>query len=133
MKRVMLRTALTVVLLIHGVAHLPGFLVPWRLAALPQMPYRTTLLDGRIDAGAVGIRIVGLCWLLAAFAMVAAAVATFRGSPAWPALTLGAATFSLVLCVLGLPEARIGLVVDLALIVGVLLAASAGWLPGPSR
>jgi hypothetical protein len=107
--------------------------VAWRLAVLPELPYRTTLLNGQLDAGAVGTRIIGLCWLLAALAMVGTAVATFRGSPAWPALTLGAATFSLVLCILGLPESRIGLVVDLALILGVSLTALVGWLPNRSR
>ena len=39
-----------VVLVAHGVAHLIGFVVPWRLMTLPEMPYKTTLFAGRLDA-----------------------------------------------------------------------------------
>jgi hypothetical protein len=51
-------------------AHLPGFLVPWRLAAPAGMPYTTTVLGGTADLGSVGIRIVSFLWLLAALAFV---------------------------------------------------------------
>jgi hypothetical protein len=54
--------ALAGVLVIHGVAHLVVFAVPWRLATLAEMPYGTTLLGGRIDAGHGGIRVVGPLW-----------------------------------------------------------------------
>jgi hypothetical protein len=38
------------------------------------VPYRTTLLAGSIDVGVVGIRVVGVAWLLVAVAFAALAV-----------------------------------------------------------
>jgi hypothetical protein len=86
-----LRFALGVLLLIHTVARVPGFIVPWRLAMLPELPYRTTPLQGTLDVGPVGIRLVGVLWLSGALGFVAAAALVFRGIATWPTLTLAAA------------------------------------------
>jgi hypothetical protein len=37
----MMRFALAALLIVHGVAHLVGFVVPWRLVASPEVPCRT--------------------------------------------------------------------------------------------
>lgn len=58
-----MRIALAVRMALHGVAHAPGFVGSWRLAALEGMPYHTTLLGGAIDVGDAGMRVVGLAWL----------------------------------------------------------------------
>jgi hypothetical protein len=55
------RSAFSLFLVLHGIAHLPGFLVPWRLAAPAEMRY-TTVLGGSADLGRVGIRIVSILW-----------------------------------------------------------------------
>jgi len=125
-----MRIILSLILVAHGVAHLPGFVVPWRLASPPAMPYRTTVLGGSLELGAAGIRVVGLLWLAAGLGFVAAAIAIFRGSPAWPTLTLAVALFSLLLSVVGWPDSRIGVVVNLALLAYLIVGGRAGWLPG---
>lgn len=51
--------ALAGFLLLHGVAHLVGFAVPWRLVRSEEVPYKTTILSGTVDVGDVGIRILG--------------------------------------------------------------------------
>ena len=51
-------------LIAHGVAHLVGFVTYWKIASFEEMPYKTTLLADRVDVGDVGIRIVGVLWLL---------------------------------------------------------------------
>ena len=107
----------------HGVAHLVGFVSAWKLAMLPELPYKTMLLAGRVDVGDAGMRIVGMLWLLLAVAFVAAAVdvATDTG---WAAGVMPvAAIASLALCMTTWPEARIGVAVNIALI--VLLAIGA--------
>jgi hypothetical protein len=68
---------LTLLLLLHGVVHLLGFVVPWQLAEPEGFPYKTTLLSGRLDVGPVGIRVVGVIWLLVALALVVAAIGTW--------------------------------------------------------
>jgi hypothetical protein len=117
-----MRLAFALFLLVHGIAHLPGFVVPWRLAALREMPYKTTLLNGAVDAGPVGARLVELLWLLAGLGCVATAVAALRGVTGWPPFALGVLALSLVLSVLGWPESRIGVVANLALLAALLVA-----------
>jgi hypothetical protein len=116
-------------LIAHAVAHLVGFVVPWRLATLPEMPYRTTVLGGALDLGAVGIRIYGLLWLGLAIAFGIAAGALALSVPWWYRLTLIAAAWSLVMCVVGWPDTRIGVVVNLVVLSLVIAGTHAGWLP----
>jgi hypothetical protein len=106
----------------HGVAHLPGFLVPWRISSPPDLPYQTRLLNGALELGDLGARVVGVLWLLAAIAFGAAAVATYRGAPRWATFALAVVLFSLILSALGWPASRIGLAVNVVLLV-VLAAA----------
>jgi hypothetical protein len=65
-----MRFALAALLMAHGVAHLVGFVVPWRLVASQEVAYRTTILASAIDVGDAGIRMLGIVWLLAAAAFV---------------------------------------------------------------
>jgi hypothetical protein len=117
-----MRTALAFILMAHGVAHLPGFLVPWRISSPPDLPYQTRLLNGALELGDLGARVVGVLWLLAAIAFGAAAVATYRGAPRWATFALAVVLFSLILSALGWPASRIGLAVNVVLLV-VLAAA----------
>jgi hypothetical protein len=41
-----MRFALSALLIAHGVAHLVGFVVPWKLLSTAEVPYRTTILGG---------------------------------------------------------------------------------------
>ena len=61
-----MRVALAALLIVHGVAHLVGFVVPWKLVSTVEMPYRTTILGGMADVGDVGARTLGVIWLMAA-------------------------------------------------------------------
>jgi hypothetical protein len=61
-----MRFVVALILFAHGFAHLVGFVVPWRMATLPQMPYKTTVLANSLDVGKTGIRVVGIVWLLVA-------------------------------------------------------------------
>ena len=124
-----MRFVLAAVLVVHGVAHTVGFVVPWRLLSTPEVPYRTTILAGAVDVGAAGARAVGLAWLAAAVGFVILGGAVFAG---WGVrgssyVLLGA---SIALCAAGWPEARIGLAVNVALLL-VLLLMPALFSPAP--
>jgi hypothetical protein len=82
-------------MLLHGAAHLPGFVVSWRLAELAEMQYRTTLLAGALDVGDVGIRIVGVVWLVAAVGFWVAGAGALAGRAWWVPLALRVAALSL--------------------------------------
>jgi hypothetical protein len=85
------------------------------------MPFKTTLLAGRVNVGEAGIRMVGVLWLLTAAAMVAAALGiAFQARWAGP-VVLPVLGVSLALCAVELPQARIGLVLNGVLVSFILL------------
>jgi hypothetical protein len=114
------RILVALLLLAHGVAHGVGFAGAWRLS--PQIPYKTTLLAGRLDAGPTGIRVVGVIWLVLAAAFALTAAGAFARAGWWHPLALGIAAASLVLCVLAVPDAKIGVAVNVVLLVGLAVA-----------
>ena len=112
----MMQYVVAFLLVLHGIAHLVGFLVSWRLANLEEMPYATKLLAGRWDVGDYGIRVVGVLWLLAALCFVASGIAAGMAYPGWLPFVMITTVYSLVLCLLGWPEAKIGIYVNLAIL-----------------
>jgi hypothetical protein len=90
--------------------------------------YRMTLLAGLLDVGGVGARSVGALWLVCAVGFVVAGVALWRAEPWAMPLVVGLALGSLVLCVLGLPESAVGVVVN----IGIVAIAGYLILTGPT-
>ena len=121
-----MRIAIAVILALHGVAHLPGFAVPWRLAAPPGGVYPTTLLNGRIAVAEPGMRAVGLVWLLLGLGFVAVAAGAVLGRAGWVQAAIMVALVSLMWCVVGWPEARIGAVVNAALLTALVAGVRVG-------
>jgi hypothetical protein len=123
----MLRVGLAGLMALHGIAHWVGFAVPWRLVQADEMPYSTQILGGRVDVGDAGIRVFGVAWLLLGIAFLLVAAAAWVGRPDWPLSALAVVGASFVMCVLGLPAARIGIRVNAVLLVVVLGGRVAGW------
>jgi hypothetical protein len=124
----MIRVAIALILLGHGFAHLVGFVVPWRIATLPEMPYRTTILANTVNVGDAGIRVVGALWLVAALTFAASSIGVLARTSWWLPVTLIVAGSSLLLCVIGWPDSRIGVFVNVAIVPLVLVASQKGWL-----
>jgi hypothetical protein len=122
-----MRLFLALILFAHGVAHLVGFAVAWRLTAPPDMPYRTTLLGGRVDVGDIGIRIAGTLWLLVAIGCLAAGASVALQAHWAPALMVSVLAASAVLCALEWDRAWIGLVVSVLLLAVSPAAGSWAW------
>jgi hypothetical protein len=125
----MIRIVIMIVLLVHGLIHLIGFVVPWRLATIEGMPYKTTLLAGGLNVGDTGIRVVGLLWLLLALGFVVGAVGVSTGQPWWRMLTLAVTLFSLVVTLLGLPDSPFGVMINLIILGYLLVGDRLAWLP----
>ncbi|HJZ71068.1 MAG TPA: hypothetical protein VKE51_04965 [Vicinamibacterales bacterium] len=113
--------------LAHGVGHLPGFLVSWQLRDFAGLPFHTTVLAGSVDVGAVGIRVIGVGWLLAALAFALLAAATILRVEWWHQAAYVVLGFSVMLCVLGWPRAWIGLTSNIVVAVVLLAAGRFGW------
>jgi len=117
-----LRIGFAVLLLLHGIAHGVGFAGSWQLGEFREAPLDTTLLAGRVDVGVVGIRAMGILWLLTGLAFAVAALGVWRSWEWWPPFTMGVVLLSLVMCILGWPAARIGVALNVAILVGLWMA-----------
>jgi hypothetical protein len=123
-----MKIVLGVLLLAHGVAHLVGFLVPWRLFEAADLPYGTTIFAGRVDLGPTGIRLLGLVWLVVALAFAVSAVAVWTATPRALSALLPLVLASLALCAAGWPAAKIGVPVNLGLLALLGLNRVFDWL-----
>ena len=121
-----MRYVLAAFLAAHGIAHLVGFVVPWRLMTAADLPYKTTIFAGRVDLGADGIRMIGLLWLATAVAFLAASVTWALDLRSAFVLLAVAVAASTMLCVVDWPEARIGLLVNVAILAALVAATRAG-------
>lgn len=119
-----MRFLLALLMALHGLAHGVGFVVTWRLTDFQDMPHDTTLLSGTVDVGETGIRAVGVLWLLAGVAFVVAAGGALFNTSWWPTMTVVTALCSLPLSIAGWPESRIGVAVNLLLV--LLIAVGVG-------
>ncbi len=118
-----MHNAFTILLLLHGIAHLPGFLLPWGLVTSEDTPsYPTALFNGAIVLGSVGSRVMGVLWLLVGLGCLAAAIFAWRRSPGWPSYALAVIFVSLVLSVIGWPSTAYGVVTNFALIALLILS-----------
>ncbi len=123
-----MKIILAVLFFIHGFAHIVGFIVPFKLAELDEMPYSTTVFFNRIDMGSIGIRILGLVWLFLAILFSAAGAGLLFKVTWWHNLAVSASLISLMLCIIGLPEAKIGIPVNIAILVFLCLNLKTFWV-----
>ena len=124
-----MRIAIAVILFVHGFAHLVGFVVPWRIATLQEMPYKTSVLAGSVNVGSLGIRVLGIFWLITALAFVVCSMGVLARVPWWLPVTVIVAVFSLFLCIISWPDSRIGVFVNIAVVAFLLIGRRATWLP----
>ena len=122
-----MRVALAGFLFVHGIAHLVGFVVPWRIFQAEEMPYSTTLLAGRLEVGDLGVRLVGLIWLGLTLAFFVAAGLVWVERPGWPDTVIVLAGASLVMSVIGLPAARLGIPINIVLLAVLLGGLALSW------
>ncbi len=111
----------------HGLVHVMGFIAQWKIATIEGLEYRTTILDGHIDLGSIGIRIEGLFWLLPVVGFVAGALGLVLGRIWWKRVVLVTTLMSLVICVAGWPQAQVGVYVNIGIlaVLGVVYAMHA--------
>ena len=107
-----MRILLAALLIGHGAAHVVGFAVPWKLVSSAEVPYRTTVLAGSLNVGPVGVRVLGVLWLVLSLGFVAAAVGLLQHTNWWDHEVLVLLVASVALCLLALPESRPGLVAN---------------------
>jgi hypothetical protein len=109
-----------VVIAAHGLVHLMGAALLWRLGEPGQLRYA----DAVPEPGTAADYLVGGLWLVAALLFVAAAVLLAAGRAAWRMTALAAVMVSAAVIGLAPAQATAGLVVDGL----VLVVAAISWL-----
>ncbi|MCK5032088.1 MAG: hypothetical protein KAS18_00605 [Calditrichia bacterium] len=115
-------------LFVHGFAHLIGFVVPWKIAHLEEMPYKTTVFNGNLYLGEFGIRIVGIFWLIIALAFSLSSYLLITHNPIWLIFTLVITLVSIILCILGWPDSKIGVFVNFFIVLGIFILQWFDWI-----
>ncbi len=128
----MIKIIAAIFLILHGLIHLFGFLVPWGIMETDDFQYKTTILAGKVDLGPTGIRIVGILWFVGAIGFVIAGIGLWMVTPWWFTLLVAVTLYSLVLCILGWPDSQFGVYINLV-ILGVLLFGERFGLSFPGR
>ncbi|MFC1654187.1 ABC transporter permease [Myxococcota bacterium] len=110
--------ASAIFLALHGLVHLMGFLVYLRITEMKDLPYKTTLLGGRWEAGEAGMRVFGIIWLLPLIGFALAAYGLFADNSWWRPVLIGTTLISLALTGLDYKAAYAGAIIN-GVILGV--------------
>ncbi len=114
-----MRTAVAVLLVVHGLIHLMGFVKAWKIAPVPRLSGATLFALPESLA-----RVVGLLWLIACLALVGAAAMLLARGASWWILAAGGVVLSQLLVIHAWPDARAGTVANVLLAVAVLVAGA---------
>ncbi len=120
----MWRIVLAAPLLVHGLAHISGFITSWTTkdAGFKKRPWIFTT-GVELERG-IG-RAFGILWLIAMIGFIGTAIGVLFRQDWWIQLAIGASATSLVVIVPWWntvpPGAKVGAVFDLVVVVGLLL------------
>ena len=117
---------LALLVALHGLAHMVGFAAPFGYLKDPLPP--SPIIE-HLGIGAPAMKALGVAWLVTMIVFVIASILLLRHSSRWPAVMLAGCVLSVFLTVIFLPYAKIGLVVDVALIAFVIANRSYEWIP----
>ena len=109
--------ALAALIALHGLAHMVGFAAPFGYMKNPP-PILTSS----------NAKILGIFWIAAAVIFVAGAIGLIRKEAWWTPVTLVGCVLSIALTAAFLPYAKIGLLVDVALVVFVFVNRGSSWI-----
>ncbi len=119
------------IVVIHGLIHLMGFVAYWPLGEIAELPYKTTLLNGRFQLSQTGMRLFSVFWLLAAVGLVGSAVSLVAEKSWWLPLMFAAVLVSLVITALDWSNAFRGTLLSLVMLVPLLLVWGLRLQPQP--
>lgn len=119
------------VIIIHGLIHLLGFAAYWPLAEIAELPYKTSLLNGRWELGESGMRSFSALWLIVAAGLVGSAVGLAQKQAWWLPVMSAAVLLSLMICILDWQNAWRGAIISLAAMIPLLLVWGGRVQPQP--
>ena len=104
-------------LVLHGLAHIIGFIVFCRISDIEGITYKTTILNGKIDVTDSGIFVFGIIWLLLALAFIFNGIAVIMNLLFWESLAFYLSIGSFIFCMMGWPDSKIGVIVNVLILI----------------
>ncbi|HPN38370.1 MAG TPA: hypothetical protein PL041_08195 [Melioribacteraceae bacterium] len=101
-----------IILVAHAIAHLPGFVMSFKLAKIKELPYSTKVFFKKIEIGEIGIKIYGLIWLVLSLIFFTAVILIIFEMPVFKITIITASILSFLISVLGLPETKFGIIIN---------------------
>jgi len=98
-----------------------GFIVFWRISEIEGITYKTTIFNGKIDVADFGIRIIGIIWLLLSLTFIFNGITVILNLLFWESLAFYLAILSLIFCIMGWPDSKIGVFVNIIILVFLFL------------
>ncbi len=111
------------VLGLHGLLHLMGFFAYWPLALIPDLAYKTAILGGQLELGAVGMRAFSVLWLVVAVGYFATCLAMIGRWRRWQQVLLAITLISFLITLLDWQAAFRGTFIDFAILVVFLISS----------
>ena len=122
---------LVVILGLHGLIHLLGFVAYWPLRAMPELAYKTTFLGGRLNLGAGGTRLYSVIWLLITIGFIAACLGLLSGREWARPLLMATTAASLMVIALDWAPAFRGALVDVAILLLLIIGPQLAQIIAP--
>lgn len=110
-----LEKSIFLIFIAHGIAHLVGFFIYWKLmAGTTDTPYSTKIFFSQIDIGIVGVSLLGFIYLVLAVLFVSFGILLIiKKIPFNDVKILVLILFSLVITIINLMPTIIGLIVNI--------------------
>jgi hypothetical protein len=120
--------AVAIFMFIHGFAHIVGFLVYFKILKDKDIEYKTTIFPGNINIGEVGIRFLGLVYLLIAFALGYLGYDLLTDAIVFPEYIWPITIVSTLVTLTGWPDTKFGVIANAVLIIFLILNSQFNWL-----
>jgi hypothetical protein len=120
-----------VVVFVHGLIHLMGFVAYWPLAEIAELPYKATLLGTRWSLNESGMRFFSVLWLGTAVTLAVASMGMLVKQSWWYPVMWAGVVLSLIITVLDWQNAFRGAIISLVLLVLLLLVTGLRVQPQP--
>ena len=116
------RYLLVAFLALHGLVHVLGFSATWRIGPTGTVSAAPSLLPA-VASGGAPAHLLGIMWLAASIAFIAAALGLMGDAAWWRTATAAAALVSLGLSVAWWTDAKAGALIDVAILVMIVASA----------
>jgi len=124
-----MKITLAIFLFIHGIAHIVGFMVYWKIIKSKDMEYSTVIFPGQISVGDTGIRFIGFVYLITAFALGFMGYDLLKDGLYFREYIWTVTMVSAAVTLTGWPDTKFGVLANVVLIIFLALSEQFNWLP----